>query len=164
MSRVLKKTTATTASRIWEFIQAQGTQGAIADEVLAKFPSVKHTTVTARIHALKHSGLIVRHPEKKHRKTRSGRHAEVWVVPRGAQFKNYREPQNGRLQKPQNVAESVALVEPCNLPHVTEAERELLALARKYGEADHNDTKIDDVIDTLFNTIVQVYPPPKKGP
>ena len=147
------------AHRIWTFIASRGSVGVIADAVLAQFPELGHTTVTARIHGLKHAGLIVRHPEGLVRKTRKGRPAEVWVVPPRTKFdpKKYREPK--RLQKAQDVAESATNGTPCNHPHVTKEELELLALARAYGElGPHDEPKVDGAINALFDKIIEVYP------
>lgn len=88
------------AERIWWFIRDRGARGASADEVLETFPDIGHTTATARIHGLKHAGLIVRHPEKIVRKTRKGRTAEVWVVRRGVKFKRGQEPKGPKPPKP----------------------------------------------------------------
>jgi hypothetical protein len=151
-----------TAFRIWKFIQSRGPRGAIADEVLVRFPELGHTNVTARIRGLKHAGLLVRHPEKILRKTRARRHAEVWVA-HGTEFKSYREP-GPRLPKKQNVAAPQIISLSCNHTHVTDAELELLALARSYAqlEASGDDDRLNDVTDRLFNKILKVYAVPKK--
>lgn len=143
------------ARQVWEFIREQGPRGAIADEVLQQFPALGHTTVTARIHGLKAVGLITRHPEKRVRKTRKGRTAEVWVVPHGTVFDTSRYEKRVRPSEPRTA--------PCSRPHVTEAELELLALARAYGEMNsENEHKVDGAISALFDKIVKVYP--QKGP
>ncbi len=141
------------AALIWEFIRSRGPRGVIADEVLAHYvPEIEHTTVTARIHGLKQAGILVRHPEKLVRKTRKGRTAEVWVVPRGARFERYREQ---RITKPENVID----VPGCDRAHVTEPELELLEAARTYGELGYDDEdKLDAAMTRLFDLIVKVYP------
>lgn len=151
----------TAAERIWDWVKAQGPRGVTADEVLARFSDLGHTTVTARLRGLKQSDLLSRHPESLVRKTRSGRRAEVWVA-RGKKFA-YQERK--KLPAAQNVAESATGGQPCNLPHVTEAEVHLLAICREYTEVPaEQDRRIDEVLNRLFHTILKVYPPKKATP
>lgn len=157
------------AERIWDYIFSKGPRGAIADEVLAEFPELGHTTITARIYGLKHANLIVRHPESLVRKTRKGRTAEVWVVRRGVKFdpKKYREPKPPPLAAPPS---DPTPSKPCLRRHVTDDEFELLELAREYGEMEatkignvEHENKVDTLLSALFDKIVKVYPVKKKG-
>jgi len=80
------------AERLWRYILEQGTHGATADDLMRTFPTAMPSTITARMRALKCSGLVTRHAGGIVRHTRTGRMAEVWVGVPGDFSACYSEP------------------------------------------------------------------------
>lgn len=103
------------AEAIWRRFLSLGPTGAIPDEIIVwakrnpKYAHINYTTITARINALKYSGLLVQHPENAERRTRSDRLAIVLIGVDGDFRALYKEPlpKNSLEADPQLLAEPV---------------------------------------------------------
>lgn len=129
---------------IWRFAAEQGEDGIIADEAIVRFSAKSPTSITARMRALKFSGLLIRHPDEETRQTRKDCRAEVWVANETVNFNaRYREPPPKAGRK------------------VTEDEYALLEAAKVYTSATAMDD--EDRLMALFEACFKAYPA-TKGP
>jgi hypothetical protein len=153
------------ASVIWGFFREQGAKGATADEVLEHYPDWPYQTTTARINGLKNSGLLVRDPSKRIRKTRKGRSAEVWVVPKGAKFdpKRYNEKKPQTVPPPSVTPTATVTAGPCTEPHFSDEEKALLKVCYVYKEHTFKETPDDQkkATNLLFNILDAIEELPK---